>query len=469
MSQHLKLLASVILCAGYLSGCASIDVPPTPVQTTFAQDTAAAPQQFFNANGQSLPMTSQWWESFNDPILTQLIETALVENKQLDVAQSNIDIALAAAARQRLETSYSTGSNSGINIGRAAAPNRDVTATISGGLGASWEYDAFGRIASAIKAAELNVEAAEQARQDIAVIISSETALAYVDLRGAQRRLQVARDNAQTQAQSLDLLNELLDNGRATALDVSRAEAQYRTTLSQLPTFQAVIDGALSRLAVLTGRSASLPSSELTDLRASARNIPTLGSNLTLGSPAELIRRRPDIRANETDIARRLALGEVERARLFPTISFGADVSALFGGGNRIDQLSSFGFGLGPAISWEGPDLRRVRADIDIADAETERAYKVYEQTVLQALADVETALASLVNERRRQADLTQAVTSARDALELAQLRFDEGVDDFLDVLDAQRTLLDTEDRLAQNELQTTRLAVLTYRELGGI
>ena len=413
-------------------------------------------------------MASEWWSGFNDPILTQLVETSLVQNRDLDVAQSNVRIAKASLARQQLESSYNTGSNIGINIGRPSAPNRDILATASGGLGASWEYDAFDRIASTIKAAELNVEATEQAKRDVAVIVSSETALAFIDLRGAQKRLQVARDNADTQAQSLELLNELLDNGRATALDVNRADAQYRTTLAQLPSFQAVIDGSLSRLAVLTGGSASQPDAFVTELRETARPIPSLDSAIALGSPADLIRRRPDIRAAEAEIARRLALGDVDRARLFPTITLGADLSVLFGGGNRLDQLSSFGFGIGPAISWEGPDLRRVRADIDIADAQTERAYAVYEQTVLQALSDVEIALANLVNERQRRSDLERAVVSARDALELARLRFDEGVDDFLDVLDAQRTLLDAEDRLAQNELQTTRLAILTYRELGG-
>ena len=456
------------LVAVLATGCVSVDVPDSPTRPADAVAIETVPPQFFNADGKSLPTASQWWSGFNDPILTKLIETSMLQNRDLDVAQSNIQIAQAGLARQRLETSYSTGSNLGLNIGRAAAPNRDVTATVSAGLGASWEYDAFDRIASAIKASELNVEAAEQAKRDIAVIVSSETALAFVDLRGTQKRLQVARDNAETQAQSLALLNELLDNGRATALDVNRADAQYRTTLAQLPTFQAVIDGALSRLAVLTGGSASQPDEIIADLRATARPIPSLNSAIALGSPEDLIRRRPDIRAAETEIARRLALGEVDRARLFPTITLGADLSTLFGGGNRLDQLSSFGFGIGPAIQWEGPDLRRVRADIDISDAQTERAYKVYEQTVLQALSDVEIALANLVNERQRLADLERAVISARDAVELAQLRFDEGVDDFLDVLDAQRTLLDAEDRLAQNEVQTTRLAILTYRELGG-
>jgi multidrug efflux system outer membrane protein len=458
--------------AAAMTGCASMTVPERPVRSADVTAVQAVPQQFFNAEGQSLPMAVEWWSGFDDPTLAELVESALMQNRELEVAQSNIQITQAGLDRQRLEKSYSTGSDAGVTIGRAPAPNRSVTATASAGFGASWEFDAFDRIAATIKAAEFNVEAAEQAKRDVAVIVSSETALAYIDLRGAQKRLQVAQDNAQTQAQSLELLNELLDNGRATVLDINRADAQYRTTVAQLPTFQAVIDGAISRLAVLTGGSASQPAVNLTELKARPRGIPSMNTDMALGSPADLIRRRPDIRAAEAEIARRLALSDVDRARLFPRITLGGDLTSLLGGGTRLGQSSGFsfglGFGLGPTISWEGPDLRRVRADIDIADAQTERAYTIYEQTVLQALSDVEIALANLVNERQRRPDLERAVMSAREAAEIAQLRFDEGIDDFLDVLDAQRTRLEAEDRLAQNELQTTRLAILTYRELGG-
>ncbi|WP_409432625.1 efflux transporter outer membrane subunit [Litorimonas sp. RW-G-Af-16] len=469
MNKFMKTSAIGLAFATSLSACATISVPEKPDASPTEILNTSAPTQFFNASGASLPMATQWWTGFNDPILTQLVERALNENRQLDVAEANIAVARAGLARQTLETSYSTQTTLGVEIGRSTGPNRDVTGTASGGLGASWEYDAFGRIAAAIKASELNVEAAEQARRDVAVIVSSETALAYVDLRGAQRRFTVAQDNAEAQAKSLDLLQTLLNNGRATALDVSRAEAQYRTTLADLPRFQATIESAISRLAVLIGSSATEPNSELLSLKQNARPIPSLTNGLAMGSPEDLLRRRPDIRLAETEIARLLALSDVERARLFPTVVFNADILALFGAGNRLDQLSSFGFGVGPALRWEGPDLRRVRADINIADAQTEQAYRVYEQTVLQALADVEAALSNTKNEARRQQDLSRAVNAARDAEELAQLRFEEGVDDFLDVLDAQRTLLAAEDRLAENRLQTTRLTILTYKELGGI
>ena len=463
--KHFGLAALAL----YLSGCASIAVPIAPERDTAFETQSDTPQQFFNAQGSSLPLAAQWWEGFNDDVMTALIEKTLAENRQLDVAQANIAIANAALARQELETSYSTLSGANADLGRASAPNRNIAATVSGSLGASWEYDAFGRIAASIQAAELNAEAARQARQDIAVIVSSEAALAYVDLRGAQRRLAVARENAQTQAQSLELLNQLFENGRATQLDVSRAESQYRTTLSDLPRFEAIIDSAMSRLSALTGANAAAPDNTLLSLKQAVAPVPSLSTGFGIGSPQDLIRRRPDIRGAEAEIARRLALSDIERARLFPTLTFNADINTLFGNGNRLDQLSSFGFGFGPALRWEGPDLRRVRAEIDIADAETERAYSVYEQTVTQALADVETALSNRLNEQKRRADLMKAETAAREALTIASLRFEEGIDDFLDVLDAQRTLLAAQDRLAENQVQTVRLTVLVYRELGGI
>jgi multidrug efflux system outer membrane protein len=469
MFRVLGTLVTLCTTCFVLAGCAGIPVPDKPRENVTPLLQQNLPQQFFNAEGEPLPMSSSWWQGFEDPDLTRLIETALTENRQLDVAQANINIARTSVARQRLETSYETQGNLGPNVGRSAAPDRDIAATLSSGLGASWEYDAFGRIASAIEASELGADAAEQARRDVAVIVSSQTALVYADLRGAQRRLSVAQENADTQEQSLELLQTLLENGRATALDINRAEAQYRTTLADIPRFQATIDSSVSRLAVLTGSSALTPGAEILNLSQQARPIPELTSGLDIGSPESLLRRRPDIRFAEIEIARLLALSDVERARLFPVVSFNANILSLFGNGNRLDQLSSFGFGFGPAISWEGPDLRRVRADIDVADAETERAYQQYEQTVLQAFSDVEISLSNLRNEARRQQDLSLAVDAARGALELAQVRFEEGFDDFLDVLDAQRTLLAAEDRLAENTLQTTRLTIAAYQELGGI
>lgn len=412
-------------------------------------------------------VSADWWAGFSDPLMTQLVEQALSENKDIAVAEANVAAARAILARQTLGRSVSTSSTASADIGRAARDGANVELSANGQLSASWEYDAFGRIASEIESASLRVEQLKELRRDVAVTIAAETALAYVDYRGNQVRLAVAQSNADLQGDSVELLRVLFDNGRATRLDVERAESQYRTTLASLPLLEINIRSAATQLIVLTGRTDFGSSDWIVSAETDDPMIPVLSGPLSIGTPRDLIRRRPDIRAAETDIARLLALGDAERANLFPTLTFNTNVLALFTEDSTAD--GSFGFGIGPAVRWDGPDLRRVRADIDIADTQTRVAFAAYESTVIDALGEVEIALISYVQEQARRSDLEAAAASAERALELARLRFDEGLDDFLDVIDAQRTLLDAQDRLEISRLATTRQAIFAYRALGGI
>nr|WP_070959895.1 TolC family protein [Hyphomonas sp. Mor2] len=415
----------------------------------------------------SVAISADWWQRFEDSQLVLLVETALSENKDLALAAANIETARSIQDRQRLNQSFSTSSSASADLGRAARDGADTELTGSGQLGASWELDAFDRISAAIESAAFQVEQLEEIQRDVAVTVAAETALAYVDYRGNQVRLDVARANAELQGESVDLLKVLFDNGRATRLDLERAEAQYRTTLASLPLLELNILSARIRMAVLTGRTDMNMSDLIGPDSSEPARIPSPPTSLGIGTPQDLVRRRPDIRAAEAEISRRLALGQVERARLFPTITFNANLLSLFTEDNA--GSDSFGFGVGPAIRWDGPDLRRVGADIDIADAETRAAYAAYERAVVDALGEVELALAAYTQERARRDNLEAAAESASRALELARLRFDEGLDDFLDVIDAQRTLLDAQDRLESNRLSTTRQAIATYRVLGGI
>lgn len=297
--------------------------------------------------------------------------------------------------------------------------------------------------------------------------MAANTALAYAELRGSQVRLTVARSNAELQGDSLALLRTLFENGRATRLDLERAESQFRTTLASVPQIEARMRIAAANLVTLTGQT-SLSEIPLVERALAAPGaIPGPPNVLAVETPVALIRRRPDVRAAEAEIAQLLALGEADRARLFPTLTFNANLLSLFNETNDIGD--SFGFGIGPAIRWEGPDLRRVRADIDVSDARTRRAIENYERIVVEALGEVETALIGYAFERARRADLEAAAASAERATSLARLRFEEGVDDFLDVIDAQRAQLDAQDRLEISRLETTRQAIFAYRALGGI
>ncbi|MHA7899996.1 MAG: efflux transporter outer membrane subunit [Henriciella sp.] len=432
-----------------------LDVPDVPFEAANAPTLSAAPVQI------------DWWRSFDDPMLAELVDRALEENKDLAVAEANIAAARAILARQGLLRASSTNSTASAELGRAARDDADIEVTGSAQLGASWEYDAFGRIAALIESAAFQVEQIEESRRDIAVTVAAETALAYADYRGNQVRLAVAQSNAQLQGDSVELLKVLFDNGRATRLDLERAQSQYRTTLASLPLLEVNIQTAATRLATLTGQLSSAEIAQRLEAASNPQIIPTPPPILNLGTPSDLIRRRPDIRAAEAEISRLLAFGEAERARLFPTLTFSADIFALLGENSTLDN--SLGFGIGPGLRWDGPDLRRVRADIDITDAQTRIAYANYERAVVEALGEVEIALIGYVQEQARRADLEAAAASAERAVELARLRFDEGLDDFLDVIDAQRTLLDAQDRLEISRLATTRQAIATYRALGGI
>ena len=452
--------AGVVLAAALLAGCAN--VPDAPLSGAPTLETGTA----FPALAGGEAPASAWWTGFDDPELQRLVETALTASPVLRGADASVDEAEALLRLALLGRSPSTTTTASATASRPTTGNDDFSASGRAGLAASWELDAFGRLAAAIEAARYDQAAARELRRALAVSIASETALAYIDLRSAEARLRVALENAAVQSESLALVRTLVENGRANDLDLSRAETQYRTTLASIPVFEASITAAASRLAALTGNAATLPAALP---QSSTARVPRLTAQLTAGAPEDMLRRRPDVRRAEARIGSALALGTAARANLFPRVTLNADLFGLVRDTGVAFNEDSIGLNIGPAISWAGPDLRRVYASIDASDARTRAVAADYESTVLNALAETETALSNYVTERQRRADLEAALASARRARELAHLRFEQGLDSSLDVLDAQRTLLVAEDQLAVNEAEIARRAVRAYRSLGGI
>ena len=453
---------AVLCLAGCTAGRATI-APSTP-------DPSAL--DVFSVDAASVePVSAEWWTNFDDPTLAMLVERTLANSPALTAATFSIEAAEADFRRIRLDRTPDASSQTGATISQPAGRDEDPQWDLDGSIAASWEVFNFGRIAALIESAEATVEAVREVRRDLAVTLASETALAYSDLRGAQQRLSVAEQNAAAQEEGLDLIETLRDNGRATQLDFDRAEAIYRTTLASIPTFAADIEDATNRLATLTGVPATQADTLFATIIEADAAIPVLKGPIAVGSPRDLLRRRPDVRLAEADLAGALALTQAARADMFPQLTLSATAIALFRpDANFLAQDGlGFGFNAGPSISWAGPDLRRVRAAIDASDARAQIAAANYEQTILTALEDAETALSRYINERSRRADLVAAADASQRALSLATLRFQEGLDDYLDVLDAQRTRLDAEDRLVVSELETARRAIQVYRSLGGI
>lgn len=456
-------LCSAAVAVLALTAC--ISVPESPASATALEAGSA-----FRAAAAGTPVSADWWNSFEDPVLTDLVRTSLSASPALKSADFSVTEAEASLQLALLGLSPDISSRAGITGARPTGPAADdITVSGTAALAASWELDLFGRLAAAAEAARFDADAARELRRDVAVTLASETALAYINLRGAQARYDVGRQNADTQIESLELVRILVENGRATQLDLERAETQYRTTLASLPVHEADREAALSRLAALTALPATNPAALQAQLTGAPADIPTLQTPLTAGTPEDMLRRRPDIRAAEAQIGAALALSEAARADLFPRISLNANLLGLVRNTGVALSDESIGFDIGPAISWSGPDLRRVYAAIERSDARTGRIVASYQSTVLNALADAETALTNLSTEQRRTADLEAALASARRAHDLARLRYQEGLDSYLNVLDAQRSLLDAEDRLAVNRAETARRAVRAYRSLGGI
>jgi multidrug efflux system outer membrane protein len=345
----------------------------------------------------------------------------------------------------------------------APSSDRDIE-LYDAGFDAIWELDFFGRVRRSIEASSAQVEAFEASRQDVMVSLLAEIARNYFELRGAQNRLAVARRNAENQRQTLDLTRALLEGGRGTELDTSRAEAQLTSTLATIPPLETTIKQAIYRLGVLIGQQPTALDAELSE----PLPLPTLPTLVALGRPEDLLRRRPDIRLTERNLAAATANVGVATADLFPRVTLTGSIGLQAGSFVGLGEGGSDRFAVGPGIFWAAFDLGRVRARIRAADARTEAALAQYEQRVLLALQETESALIDF-NRQQARLELLQASAQASEkATSLARVRFQFGVSDFLTVLDAERTLLESQDRLADSETLTATALVAVYKALGG-
>jgi outer membrane protein, multidrug efflux system len=283
-------------------------------------------------------------------------------------------------------------------------------------------------------------------------------------LRGLQEQLEVAVRNADNQTQTLKVTQARLEAGRGTELDTARAEAQLKTTLASIPLLESSTATTIYRLSVLTGRLPDALTAEL-QVAEPLRDLPPLNA---VGDPATLLRRRPDIRVAERSLAGSTARIGVAIGDLFPKVTFTGSVgydAATFRG---IGKAGSDTYSVGPGISWAAFDLGRVSARIKIAHAQADADLATYEASVLGALEETEGALVTYGRAQSRRELLTQAANASERAADLARQRFQGGLTDFVNVLDAEREALTVEDSLAQSRTQTATSLVAVYKALGG-
>ena len=406
----------------------------------------------------------QWWTVFNDPNLTSLVDRAVKSNLDLLQAEARIRQARAArgvAAAGFWPTANTTGSYTRSRSGGSSATYSNL---FQAGLDAAWELDVFGGTRRSIEAAEADVQFAVEDHRDVLVTLVSEVSLNYVELRGFQQEIVIARDNLKAQQHTAELTRKRFQGGLVGSLDVANADAQVATTASQIPTMETSAQQAIYNLSVLLGRE---PAALLEEL-SSASLIPTTPPEVPMGIPSELLRRRPDIRRAEAQIHGATARIGVATADLFPKFSLTGSLNFQSNQLNRLVKWNERSWTFGPAIDWQIFNAGSVSSNIKLQKAIQQETMLAYQKTVLTALQDVENALVAYANEHRRRKALVDAVAANRNAVELATKLYAQGQTDFLNVLNAQRSLYGSEEALVLSTRNLSTDLVALYKALGG-
>lgn len=453
-----------VVAAAFATACAvgpDYERPQTSVAAAFAQQSGYATAE----------PVAEFWRGFDDPLLTPLVEGALAHNHDLRAALGRVDQARAIARLSRKDLLPTVTAGGGYTKSRASADQAPFVPreqrdgeSYDASFDAFWELDLFGRVRRGAQASRADAEAAAADLRALQVTVAAEVARAYFDLRGLQEQLRVARGNAENQGATLSLTQARLDAGRGTEFDVARARGQLEFTRSRIPALEAAVLAAAHRIAVLNGGE---PGSLLAEL-GPVQPLPALPADVAVGTPAELLRRRPDIAGAERSLASATARIGVATADLFPRVTFNGSIGTAATDLGDLFTRDSETYGFGPRVSWAFLDLGRVRDRIRATDAGTSAQLALYEGTVLRALEETENALVGYARARQEGRHLTDAAAATTRAAELARLRFEGGAADFLHVLDAQRSQLEAEDRLAQSQTRTATALIAVYKAVSG-
>jgi multidrug efflux system outer membrane protein len=476
-TRHLLFTSAIALL---LSGCAVGPEYRRP-QVAIPQQWTVTPARGTTTGG--VP-ADEWWSSFQDSELDSLVERAIDRNLDLKLALERVTEA--RAARGVVRSDYfpsvdagvsATRIRGGINQGviRAVPSSADPNArpslispfetnSFQGSLGASWELDVFGGTRRSVQAATADLAAAEENRRDVLVILLGDVGRTYADLRGFQRRQEIANENIAAQQDTLDLTTARARAGLATELDVSRAAAQLESTKAVVPTLLGGIDVSIHRLSVLLGEEPGALHAELGKSGA----IPPAGPAVEVGLPSSLVERRPDIRRAESQLAAATARIGQAKADLLP--SFVLTGTA----GRQATQLHDLTlgagnfYGVGPGISLPLFTAGRIRSNIAVQNSRQRAALISYQSAILKALEEVQNALVNYSQEQERRDRLSEAVQQNQQAVDLALEQYRAGQVDFLSVLDAQHELYASQDQLAQSQTSVTTNLFGLYRALGG-
>ncbi len=432
------------------------DPPPVVAHNVNAQQfTSAAP-------------ASDWWQQVDDPELASLERRALAGDLDLQIALQRVRAARAVVRGTQLDYAPHIPLDAAYTHSKEQQPgfgsDRYDIESYSVGFDASWELDLFGRTRREVQAANADLGAQAANLEETRVIVAAEVARNYFQLRGTQQQLAVAHDNIDNERESLRLTQVRYEAGRVTELDVDSALARLKTTEATLPLLEAQEKSYGYRLAVLLGSNPGDLDSELVAIPVRAWTAP-----LPIGDVTTLLRHRPDVRIAERNLAAATARVGVATADLFPRVSFSGFIGFLTGNSVQLGSAGSRAWSVGPSISWTALDFGSAQAQLQVSKSDAGSALVSYRQAVLLALEDFENACLNYGKQQARLASVMEQTEASRRAARLAEVQYREGGINFLVLLDAQRTLLEAEDAVAQAETGVNTGAVAVYKALGGI
>ncbi|CAM4191257.1 RND transporter [Bordetella tumbae] len=475
MAKSLTLRSLAVACSLIVTGCAvgpDFHSPAASVPTS-AQFARYEAGDVKPSGSLHLPVfdvrDADFWTQFGDEQLTALVQQALTGNRDLHAAFARLqgaDAMLNEARLDRFPTVTMNGEAAQQKLSEdQLSPGQPRSArNYNAQIQASWELDLYGRVRRTVEAQQAQQQMTQADLAALQVVIAAQVADTYTQLRGTQLRMQIALSHAQNQRDTARLVDRRLHAGMGTDLDQSRAQAQLQSTLARLPALQAQISVLQHRLAVLLGES---PESLIAHLDA-VRPLPQVPSMLDPGTPAELLRRRPDIAAAEARLHAATARIGIATADLFPRLSLGGLLGSFALSGHNLFNASTATSNVFLGVDWSFLDIGRVRARIAASEAGAAEALANYQQTVLGALEETENALVRLNRNRDELQTLQAAVQQRNKAEHLAQRMYQSGTLGLFEVLDAQREQLDAQDIAAESQINAVRSSIALYKAMSG-
>ena len=456
----------VILALPVINGCIKVGPDYVRPEVPVSNEWHSLLENGLNSEAPKPQTMSAWWTLLNDPKLNILIARAVESNFDLKKAWARVR---EARARRGMEKADLFPTLDAAGKGTQSRSSNDTGSGTTSrlyalGFDAGWELDLFGGVSRSLEAADADLQASREDLCDVLVSLLAEVALNYVEARTYQAQIAVAEANLEAQHETYKLTVWRSQAGLDDELAVQQARYTLEETRSQIPTLRTDLEASINRIAVLLGEQPV----QIHETLKAHEPIPVTPSKVAVGVPAEILRQRPDIRKAERELAAQTARIGVATAELYPKFKLSGSIGLEALSGSDLISTGSRTYSFGPSIAWRIFDAGAIRQKIEVQSALQEQYLIAYESAILCAIEEVENTLVAFAEEQYRRQSLSDAAQAAQRAVELAQKKYQAGLTDFKNVLDAQRSLLSYQDSLSQSEGKVTSNLIRLYKVLGG-